>query len=85
MGLEDDSFAAFCQALELNGHLQHLDLSNNDLAPSNGVTLAEAIKNNGTVSFLDLRSNHLGCRKVSKKFRNYNSHFFLGTDDIEDI
>jgi hypothetical protein len=60
IGIEHDSFAAFCAALELNGHLQHLDLSNNGLSPSNGATLAKALEGNGILRSLDLHSNHLG-------------------------
>ena len=60
VGMESDSFSAFSRSIELNGHLQFIDLSNNELSPSNGKTLSESLKNNGTLKSVDLRSNHLG-------------------------
>ena len=76
LGMESDSFSGFCRSLELNGHLQVLDLSNNELSPSNGKTLSESLKNNGTLKSVDLRSNHLGLSGGSsllKMLKNNNS------------
>jgi len=60
IGLDHDNFGAFCSALQLNGHIQILDLSHNQLSPTNGKTLSDALKLNGCIKSVDLRSNHIG-------------------------
>ncbi|XP_060620830.1 leucine-rich repeat-containing protein 45 isoform X1 [Anolis sagrei] len=60
LGIWEESFAVFCEGLAANGHLQRLDVRNNQINHQGAGELAMALKSNSTLQELDLRWNNIG-------------------------
>ncbi|XP_013399235.1 leucine-rich repeat-containing protein 45 isoform X1 [Lingula anatina] len=60
MGMIDNSFGTFCEALAVNTTLKELDLRNNQISHDGAQELASALKRNTTLQAIDLRWNNVG-------------------------
>eukprot|EP00158_Paraphelidium_tribonemae_P005522 Partr_v1_DN27383_c0_g1_i3_m46351 putative leucine rich repeat containing 45 len=60
VGIWDNGIKALGDALNLNQHLENLDLRNNKIGPSGGAVIAAGLKSNTVLKSLDLRWNNLG-------------------------
>ncbi|XP_041363467.1 leucine-rich repeat-containing protein 45-like [Gigantopelta aegis] len=60
LGLLDNSFAVFCDAIGCNRNLQALDLRNNQINHDEAAELATNLKRNTYLKALDLRWNNIG-------------------------
>ncbi|XP_063149344.1 leucine-rich repeat-containing protein 45 [Candoia aspera] len=60
LGVWEESFTIFCEGLGANGHLQMLDLRNNQINHQGAGELAMALKANSILQELDLRWNNIG-------------------------
>ncbi|XP_068269597.1 leucine-rich repeat-containing protein 45 isoform X2 [Nyctibius grandis] len=60
LGMWEEGFSFFCQALGANNCLQRLDLRNNQINHQGAGELAMALKQNSSLQELDLRWNNIG-------------------------
>ncbi|NXT74949.1 LRC45 protein, partial [Zapornia atra] len=60
LGVWEEGFSSFCQALGTNRSLQRLDLRNNQINHQGAGELAMALKQNASLQELDLRWNNIG-------------------------
>ncbi|XP_028571944.2 leucine-rich repeat-containing protein 45 [Podarcis muralis] len=60
LGVWEESFAVFCEGLGANGHIQYLDLRNNQINHQGAGELSMALKANSSLRELDLRWNNIG-------------------------
>ncbi len=76
-------FRAFGMALEMNGVLQSLDLSSNEINDIGMASLAAAMRSNSTCQKLHLWGNHFGVESASifhELFEGRFKYFELSSD-----